>query len=141
MKMTRFATAMLVMLVVALGMQSSSATAQQSPTTTSVYSAYGYQALTVDNTAGGVQFSTTILNEAQALGRTIQMVQFRVACAASSPCSINTRWDGSAPTTTVGFQLNEGDIANLYGVQNIKFFRAIRTGANSAVLHVVYSYY
>ena len=113
--------------------------AQQS--TASIYTAYNNENLTVDDTAGGVGFSTTIINQPNGLGKTVGMVSFRVVCASSSPCAINVLYDGSAPSTTVGVNLNEGDIVNLYGTLNIKMFKAIRSGANSAVLRVIYHYY
>ncbi len=122
----------LVVLAVPLG--------AQQPTTASIYTAFSDESLTVDATAGGVPFTAATYNAQAPFGRSVAMATFRVVCSASSPCSINVLYDGNAPTSSTGFPLDVGDIGTIYGQANIQKFRAIRSGANSAVLRVVYHY-
>lgn len=129
-----------LMLVLAVGHVPSASTPQQ-PSQTTVYMAYAYEGLSVDNTAGGVGWNTTLLNQPAINGRTLGRVTFRVRCASSTPCSLFARWDGTAPTSSTGYPLDENDVLVLDGAINIKQFRAIRSGANDAVLHSVLQQY
>lgn len=47
--------------------------------------------------------------------------------------SIRYRVDGGNPTTTVGFLVNNGDIVELEGFNDIKFFKAIRVTTDATV--------
>lgn len=133
--MLKRALLIIVAMVVAL---TAPLVAQQS--TTDVLTAYNHESLTVDNTAGGVGFSTTILAEPAGIGRQVAMASFRVVCASSSPCSINVTYDGIVPTSSAGFPMDVDETGTLYGTDNIRRFRAIRSGSNSAVLRVTYHY-
>lgn len=55
--------------------------------------------------------------------------------------SAQLRWraDGTNPTSTVGHVLNPGDTLTLVGSTNIRNFRAIKVGTNSAKISVSYS--
>jgi len=101
------------------------------------FDAYAMEALTVDATAGGVAFTA---NKVTTATRKAQQVQFRVVCATVSPCSINFTVEGTAPTASVGFPLNENEVWDVFKYTNITRFKAIRSGANSAVLRVIYYY-
>lgn len=135
MKRFLFATFILTALVVA------SATAGAQSSTTRFFSAIlsASEEVTVDATVGGVRFTTTKVQSGTAPNNRIaQLATFRVTCAASTPCSVRMTMDGSAPTTSHGFPLNEGDIISISSFQNIDAARFIRTGANSAILTVTY---
>jgi len=51
---------------------------------------------------------------------------------------IRYRYDGTAPTNTVGHLASFGDVIYLEGTVNVEQFRAIRTGDVSATLSVTY---
>jgi len=51
---------------------------------------------------------------------------------------IRYRYDGTAPTSTVGHLASFGDVIYLEGTVNVENFRAIRTGDISATLSVTY---
>lgn len=138
--MTRLRWMIALVLVLAVGHVPAASTRQE-PSQTTIYTAYAYEGLAVDNTAGGVGWSTALLNQPAQNGRTLGRVLFRVRCASSSPCSIFARWDGTAPTASTGYPLDEDDVFELDGAINIKRFRAIRSGANDAVLHSVLQQY
>lgn len=48
------------------------------------------------------------------------------------------RYDGTAPTTTVGHLLSHGDTVIVEGGNNVKNFRAIRLGTKSGTLQTTY---
>lgn len=86
----------------------------------------GRQRLTVDATAGGV--SLTIAAPVLFANLRLETAQIRFTL------------DGTtAPTTTVGRLLEVGEILELESVEEIEGFAAIRTGAVSGVLDVIYS--
>ena len=87
--------------------------------------AKAYESVTVDNTAGGKPLTKYGRNQYALISVETAQIRFTV--------------DGTAPTTTVGHVLNAGDILELDSLEDMKSFRAIRTGATSAVIHVTYS--
>lgn len=92
------------------------------------YSA-GWEALTVDDTAGGVAITSTTYTPT------------RGAVSQECNCSLETAQirfttDGTAPTTSVGHLLEVGQKVKLEGYDEIATFRAIRTGATSGALKV-----
>lgn len=114
--------------------------AQGQNITNRFFFAYDYDnALTIDNTAGGVGFTASKVTPVGQAYRA-QAVFVTVSCASSAPCDINYTYDGATTvTTTVGQTLSTGMSFTLFGYQNIVNFKAIRTGSNSAVLKVVYT--
>lgn len=90
---------------------------------------YDREDITVDNTAGGVGFDVTILNTSPAPKR------IYVTCE-SAQCRFT--YDGTAPTTSLGHVLNPMDSLYVEGLQNMRNFRAIRTGTTSAKLVCTY---
>lgn len=86
--------------------------------------ASGRQALTVDNTVGGV--SLTIPTGATACWMRLETAQIRYTV------------DTTAPTTTVGWLLEIGEILELQTRVEMSNFRAIRTGGSSGTLEVEY---
>lgn len=83
--------------------------------------------LTIDATVGGIT-----LTSAKYGTSTKALIQVETA-------SIRYRTNGSAPTTTLGTLLNAGDILTLDSAGDIANFKAIRTGATSAVINCTYS--
>lgn len=94
--------------------------------------------ITIDNTAGGVGFTASKYRPS-GVAYVANLVTIYVECASSSPCDIRYFDDGvNTVTTTRGSILHEGDRANVFKIENITAFRAIRTGANSATLRTQY---
>lgn len=85
-----------------------------------------YESVTVDNTVGGVFLTRATYDRARNAFMTLESAQIRFTK------------DGTAPTTSVGHLLQVGQTLNLDGSNEIKNFRAIRTGAASGVLKVSY---
>lgn len=79
------------------------------------------QRLTVDNTAGGVQFATFYTQTTDVFW-TCEAAQCRVT------------FDGSAPTTTNGHIIEAGD-NGLWSKELATAAKFIRTGSVSAVIH------
>jgi hypothetical protein len=104
-----------------------------------------YEKVTIDNTTGGVGFTAAKINGTGAVFEPTRACQ-EVMCtveltgAALGDPALRFTTDGTAPTTTVGHLLGHGDVLTLKNVFDIQNFRAIRTGAVSADLHVSYKY-
>lgn len=91
--------------------------------------AVGYEALTVDNTAGGVGFTAGLRRKCGQRGK--------VVCVLETG-QIRFQVTGGAPTTTVGVPLEIGQSIEIAGEIDLIRFRAIRTGSTSGVLQCVY---
>lgn len=81
-----------------------------------------HEKITVDDTVGGVGFTTALAANANRIFVTAETADMRF------------RYCGGAPTTTVGHLIGDGDTLTLYGTQNIKNFRAIKTSETNGVL-------
>ena len=93
--------------------------------------------LTIDNTAAGIPFTAATYKPTSG--------DFKGMPAQIAKCNVETadiryRQDGTAPTSTVGRMAYETTEFYIQGSQNIKNFKAIRTGANSATLDVEYGW-
>lgn len=86
--------------------------------------ASGRQALTVDNTGGGVVL-------------TIPAKSTYAFCRLET-AQIRFTLDTTAPTTTVGWLLEVGETLELHGRYELANFKAIRTGGTSGTLEVEY---
>lgn len=88
------------------------------------------EALTFDNTTGGVGFtqSKTIVGPVEATKA--------VFVLEGAQCRFTT--DGTAPTTTVGTVIEVGDVVIIEGASDIKNFKAIRTGSTSGTTWATY---
>lgn len=106
--------------------------------TTRFFIAYDYEDLTVDSTAGGVALTSTKVTNPSNPVETANLITFSVSCAAGTDCPARFTIDGTAPTTTAGILVQYGQIISVYQHDNIVAFRAIRTGATSAVFNVQY---
>ena len=92
----------------------------------------GYEALTIDNTSGGVGFTLTDFG-----AKPPDLVVVRIETA-----QIRFTLDGTtAPTTTVGKPVNGMGGFEVLGLEDIKAFKAIRTGSVSATAHCHYFRY
>lgn len=100
------------------------------------YTTFATESITVAGTAIG--FTAATIAPVGAAYRA-RLATFVVECSASSPCPIRVLTTGSNPTSTVGLKLNEGDSIAVYGYDDISNFKAIRTGANSAIIQPLYS--
>ena len=86
--------------------------------------AAGRQALTVDTTVGGVALTVP----AKAIFATCRL----------ETAQIRFTIDTTAPTTSIGWLLEAGEILELHGRYELANFRAIRTGGTSGTLEVEY---
>ena len=89
--------------------------------------ASAYEALTIDNTAGGIVLTAAKYGTCTKAFITCEAAQVRFTL------------DGTAPTTSVGHLLDDGDILTLDSNEDIAAFKAIRTGEVSASLQCTYS--
>ncbi len=90
--------------------------------------AQDYESITVDGTEGGVALT------AAKYGTCTK------AFITAETASIRFTVDGTTPTATVGHLVNPGTtVVKLDSNEDIAAFRAIRTGAISATIHVTYS--
>jgi len=90
---------------------------------------YDREDITVDNAVGGVGFTAAKLNTQTPPKRiyiTVETAQCRFT------------YDGTAPLTTLGHPLNPFDTLYITGLQNMKNFRAIKTGTNNSKLVCTY---
>jgi hypothetical protein len=92
--------------------------------------------LTVDGTVAGVQFDATKYTRAQS-----EKVEARMADAAIlQVLTDEIYWtiDGTAPSSTVGFESAPGDFIYLVTQQQIKSFKAIRKNATNAAIEALF---
>jgi hypothetical protein len=86
------------------------------------------EALTIDNTAGGVALASATTDPA---GQ-----RQAVYCRGKlETAQIRYLVNGDAPSTTVGELVNIGDIIEVFGHEHIAAARFIRTGAVSGAVH------
>ena len=100
-----------------------------------VYVAFDNEELAVSTAA--VAFTQLTIEPASTPYRA-EMVVFRVECASSSPCPVRLQYSGTAATTTVGIELDDGDQRSLYGWDNIDSASWIRSGANDVVIDAIF---
>jgi hypothetical protein len=86
-----------------------------------------YEALTIDNTAGGIACTTAKVGTCTKAFMTLETAQIRYTV------------DGTAPTVAVGHLLNVGETLKLDSAEDIAAFRGFRTGAVSGSLRCTYS--
>lgn len=87
-----------------------------------------YESIAVTNTAVGLAAATY-----QPASAPLQMV---FCVGRLEVAEVRYRMDGTAPTATEGILLEVGEIVTLVGAGDLSRFKAIRTGATSAVLKV-----
>jgi hypothetical protein len=78
----------------------------------------------------------------EATAKVLTAAEYKNAQKASisvETADIRYRLDGTAPTATIGKLAEDGDEIILESAEDIKNFKAIRTGSVSAVLNIDYS--
>ena len=88
-----------------------------------------YEQLTVADT---VQALT------EAMYQPTQYLKAQKAVVTVETAGLRFLTDGNNPTTTRGHELGTGDVVELNSPDEIKKFRAIRTGGTSSSIHVTY---
>lgn len=89
--------------------------------------ARAYEAVTIDNTAGGVGLTAaTYGSQANSAVIGVETAQIRFTI------------DGTAPTTTVGVLADPGAVIHLNTRDQLQKFKAIRTGSSSGTLRCLY---
>jgi hypothetical protein len=96
-------------------------------------SGFAHESVTADSTAGGVA-----LTESTYFRNGTQQNTASSALITTETADCRFTIDGTAPTTTVGHLATSGSQMTIDGLENIKKFRAIRTGDTSATLKVTY---
>ena len=94
------------------------------------YDAFDYEDITVSTASIGLTSSKYDIDSVR------PSVQ-RVMCYNDAQ-PIRFRLDGTAPTSSVGHQMNDKDIIILEGYDNIEDFRAIRQGGTDSTLRCHY---
>jgi hypothetical protein len=94
------------------------------------------QRLTVDNTAGGVQFDATKYTIAGTEKLSPRMADGAVLQVRDE--EIYWSIDGTTPSSTVGFESAPGDFIHLTTQQQIKAFKAIRKNATDAAIEAAF---
>lgn len=105
---------------------------------TQEYTWFARERITIDNTVGGVGFTAATYKPTTGDRKGIAA---RIAKFTIETADIRYTQDGStAPTSAIGKIIYETGGDTILGLQNIKNFKAIRTGANSATLDVEYGW-
>jgi hypothetical protein len=91
--------------------------------------AFAGEAITVANTAIGPTSATFAPSGEAPAQRAVVTVE---------TASLRYRYDGTAPTASVGHLALPGEVIVVDGVDNVAKLRMIRTGSTSAVVHVTY---
>ncbi len=88
------------------------------------------EALTFDNTTGGIGFTaSTYVSNNESATKALFVLE-------GAQCRFTI--DGTAPTTTVGHLIEVGDVVTIEGASDIANFKCIRTGATSGTGFVTY---
>lgn len=88
-----------------------------------IFEGYDFDSITVTNVAGGVSLTLGKLSSGG-------VAPAQGAFLTVDDAALRFRFDGTAPTATVGHQLSSGDSVTIYGANSLRNFRAIRdTGA------------
>lgn len=99
--------------------------------------AFAYEQVTLDATAGGITFtaatySPTVTDQPSSFSRA------ELAVVNCNNSQARYKVDGGTVSTTSGMLVNDGDWFLIYGFANIAAFHGIRTGATSVVCDVTY---
>lgn len=91
--------------------------------------AVDYEDVTVSSSAVGLTASK--LKNADNMPRTAVRITFEGA-------EMRLRHDGGTPTASVGHRVNDGDALVLFGDNNLKNFKAIRSGTVDGTMRITY---
>lgn len=92
-------------------------------------SGFAFETITVANSAIGCTAATANPSNAPGAVRAVMTLE---------TAQIRYRYDGTDPTSTVGHLLEIGETLVLEGADNIRRFKAIRTGSTSGALSTTY---
>jgi hypothetical protein len=92
--------------------------------------AFDFEQVIVDNTAGGVGLTAAKYAKAAMAYITID---------GADGLTLRYRYDGGAPTSSIGHLAYTGDPIVLESAEDIANFKAIRTGSTSLTLNITYS--
>ena len=101
-----------------------------------LYEPYEYEDLTVDATSGGVALDQSKVKPTNGSLGALKQAQRMIMTLETAAIRYTT--NGTAPTTTLGHLLNNGDVLILIGEPSISNFRAIRTTGTSGTFRVTY---
>jgi hypothetical protein len=90
------------------------------------FNQFSFEQLTADATVGGIALTPSVFEKVK---RAIITV---------GDAKIRYRFDGGAPTATIGHVCDVDKSIELSSIEEIINFRAIRTGTTSAVLSITY---
>ncbi len=100
--------------------------------------AFAYEAITLDSTAGGIGFTSATFNPT-VTDSPSSLTRAELAVVNCNNAQARYRVDGvAAVTTTNGMLIQDGDWLVIYGFAHISAFKGIRTGATSVVCDVTY---
>ena len=98
------------------------------------FTAFSFESVTVDDASTSITASVT--GTAPRAGEPAVIRRGQRALVTVATAQIRFRYDGTAPSSTVGHLAEAGDKLEILGYDNILNFRAIRTTATNATLSV-----
>jgi len=99
--------------------------------------AKNFDQITVDNTGAGIPLTSAYLKPTDG---ELYPKQCILAVLQVETAEIRYRIDGGVPTSLIGTKAKVGDIIEVFGYNNLKNFKAIRTGGSNGQLNVHYFY-
>ena len=96
--------------------------------------AFNFASVTVDDASTSITASVT--GTATRAGEPAVVRRAQRALVTVATAQIRFRYDGTAPSSTVGHLAEAGDKLEILGYDNILNFRAIRTTATNATLSI-----
>lgn len=122
--------ALLLAILAFVGSQWQTPTAQVGTQTTSVYDAFAFESLTV---------STAVKSFTTATAFPSGTPGARLATCTTETDSIRYRFDSGDPTSSVGHSAAANSTLLVYGANNIRNFKAIRSGSGDVTVRCTYS--
>lgn len=112
---------------------------QQEPlnSTTRFRTAFAWESVTFDATAGGVALTSATYNPT-VTDKPAEFSRAELAVMSCVTAQIRYRVDGGTVTSANGMLVNPGDVLLVYGFSNISAFRGIRTGGTSGACDITY---
>ncbi len=104
---------------------------------TRIRTAFAWESVTFDATAGGIGFTSATYNPT-VTDKPSEFSRAEVAVLSCQTAQMRYRVDGGTVTSSNGMLVNPGDMLIVYGFSNISAFRGIRTGGTSAVCDITY---
>ena len=99
--------------------------AQVGNSTTSIYDAFAFESITVSTAVKTFTAAT--------------MINARAANCSTETDSIRYRFDSGDPSSTVGHSAAANSTLAIYGINNLRNFKMIRSGSGDATVRCTYS--